>query len=89
MSTDTLTQIIVQTLAKNLRPLLWCGWATFAGVITGTAAVVVGVEEVKHGIAEAKREAAEALRGTADLRATVIGHDRDIAVLKSQRGGGE
>ncbi|WP_397384437.1 hypothetical protein [Prosthecobacter sp.] len=86
MSTDTLSQLITQTLAKNLRPLLWCGWATFAGVIAGTAAVGGVVEEVKHGIADAKREASEALRSTADVRTTVIGHDRDIAVLKAQRG---
>jgi hypothetical protein len=92
MSDDTLSQLVSDTIAHNLRPLLWAGWSAVLGIIVGTAMVVNTVNEVKAGIYEAKRNASEAqstadraIQNATDLRATVIGHDRDIAVLKSQR----
>ncbi len=89
MSEDTFTELMAQTIAKNLRPLVVAGWSVVLGVIAGTVLVLNTVNDTKVGIADAKRDAGQALKdaetaikATTDLRATVIGHDRDLAVLK-------
>ena len=94
MSDDTLSQLVAESIAHHISPLVRWLYAVFAAVIVGTAFVVGMVYEVKYGITDAKRDAGEAkatalsaLQATTDLRTTVTGHDRDIAVLKSQRGG--
>lgn len=94
MSDDTLSELVADAIAHNLSPVVKWLYAVFAAVIVGTAFVVGMVYEVKYGIIDAKREAGEAkaaavsaLGAAADLRVTVTGHDRDIAVLKFQRGG--
>ncbi len=94
MSDDTLSQLVADAIAANISPLVRWLYAVFAAVIVGTAFVVGMVYEVKFGITDAKREAGEAkaaassaMQATTDLRTTVTGHDRDIAVLKFQQGG--
>ena len=96
MSDDTLTQLVAEAIAQHLSPVVRWLYAVFAAVIVGTAFVVGMVYDVKYGITDAKRDAGDAkatavsaIQLTTDLRAVVVGHDRDIAVLKSQRGGQE
>lgn len=90
MSDDTLSQLVTEAIRDNFHPILKWLYATFAGVIVGTAFIVGMVHDVKSGIKEAQKEAHDAAELGKDLRATVIGHDRDIAVLKSHAGkGGE
>ena len=83
MSDDTLTSLVTHAIADHLAPLVKWLYATFAAVIVGTAFVVGMVYDVKAGIEEAKREARSAGEGVKELRAAVISHDRDLAVLKS------
>ena len=94
MSDDTLSQLVTEAIAHNLSPLLKWMYGTFGAVILGTAFVVGMVYDVRYGIIEAKHNASEAqatadkaMQSTVDLRATVIGHDRDIAILKVRSGG--
>jgi len=96
MSDDTLSQLIADAIAAHLAPVVKWLYAVFAGVIVGTAFVVGMVYDVKYSIVDAKRDADEAkatalsaIQLTTDLRAVVVGHDREIAVLKIQnaRGG--
>lgn len=84
MSDDTLSQLIAEAIKRNISPVVKWLYATFAGVIVGTAFVVGMVYDVKYSIDTARREAAEAKASASDLRATVIGHDRSIAVLESR-----
>ena len=98
MSDDTLSQLVAEAISRNISPVVKWLYATFAGVIVGTAFVVGMVYDVKYSIDTARREAADAQREAReaaefgkDLRATVVGHDRDIAVIKSHisKSGGE
>lgn len=73
--------------AKFRTPVRWL-IALIVFVAIGTFAVVTMAYDVRQIAIDARREAAAAREAAADLRATVIGHDRDIAVLKAQRGGG-
>lgn len=73
--------------AKFRTPVRWL-IALIVCVAIGTFAVVTMAYDVRQIAIDARREAAAAREAAADLRATVIGHDRDIAVLKAQRGGG-
>lgn len=72
--------------AKFRAPVRWL-IALIVFVAIGTFAVVTMAYDVRQIAIDARREAAAAREAAADLRATVIGHDRDIAVLKAQRGG--
>jgi cell division protein FtsL len=75
--------------AKFRTPVRWL-IALVVFVIIGTTAVVTIAYDVRQIAIDARRDAVEAKTTAADLRATVIGHERDIAVLKSQLGrGGE
>lgn len=94
MSDETLTDLVAEAIAHNLSPVVRWLYAVFAAVIVGTAFIVGMVYDVKYGINDAKREAGAAqaaattaIQASTDLRATVISHDRDLAVLKYQRGG--
>jgi len=84
MSDDTLSQLVAEAISQNISPLIKWLYATFAGVVVGTAFVVGMVYDVKYSIDGAKKDAAEAKAAATDLRATVIGHDRSIAVIESQ-----
>lgn len=88
MSDDTLSQLVTEAIRDNFHPILKWLYATFAGVIVGTAFIVGMVYDVKSGIESAKREASQATEGIKDLRAAVHVHDRDIAVLQSRQKGG-
>lgn len=92
MSDDTLSQLVAEAIAQNLKPLMGWAYAVFASVIVGTAFVVGMVYEVRGGIRDAQRDAAQAREAVGDLRATVTGHERSITVLDSWmkwKGGGE
>ena len=91
MSDDKLTSLVTHAIAEHLSPVVKWLYATFAGVICGTAFIVGMVYDVRTGIRDAQREAREASELGKDLRATVVGHDRDIAVIKSHiaKSGGE
>lgn len=84
MSDDTLSQLVAEAIRDNLAPIVKWLYATFAGVAVGTAFVVGMVYDVKSGIENAKRDAQEAKHSVGDLRATVHGHDRSIAVLEAK-----
>lgn len=73
--------------AKFRTPVRWL-IALIVCVAIGTAAVVTMAYDVRQIAMDARRDAVEARELAADLRATVVGHDRDIAVLNAQRGGG-
>ena len=73
--------------AKFRAPVRWL-IALVVFVTIGTTAVVTIAYDVRQIAIDARRDAQEAKSTAADLRATVLGHERDIAVLKAQRGGG-
>lgn len=83
MSDDNLTRLLAETIRQNFAPLVKWLYATFAGVIVGTAFVVGMVYDVKSGIENAKRDAYEARREVETMRSTVGEHDRSIAILES------
>lgn len=86
MSDDTLTSLLGEAISKHISPLMKGIYGLLAASIVGTAFVVGMWYDVRYSVETARREASEARQAAADLRATVIGHDRDIAVLKFQRG---
>jgi len=79
---EQLTDILDTKLRAPVRWLI----ALIVCVAVGTAAVVTMAIDVRQIAIDARREAESAKAVAADLRATVIGHERDIAVLKIQLG---
>jgi cell division protein FtsL len=79
---EQLTEIFDAKLRAPVRWLI----ALIVFVAMGTAAVVTMAYDVRQIAVDARREADAAKQLAADLRSTVIGHERDIAVLRSQVG---
>lgn len=79
---EQLTEILDVKLRAPVRWLI----ALIVCVAVGTGAVVTMAIDVRQIAVDARREAEAAKAVAVDLRATVIDHEKDIAVLKIQLG---
>lgn len=95
MSDDTLSRLVAEAIAEAIAhrtaAVLKWAYAVLVAIVAGTAWIVAMVHDVRGSIREAHREASEARAELAEMRATVLGHGRSIAVLDSWmrwKGGG-
>lgn len=94
MSDTDITRLVAHLL-KKCSPLLAAIWGTLALVAAAATYGTQTVAEFRESIRDSMRTANEAKASVLDvhsdvkvLTATVFAHEKDIAVLKSQRGGG-